>query len=169
MFEEKNNTDKLTDKAFSRLVATSVLGIVICIICLCSSTWAWFGDTAPSKGNVVSAAGQCLLKVSVSDDVNVIETVDISSPETIHFDAGNTYTVTLTLPKNSSSGYLVIDSGEGKIYTDYLEAHKEDVEKTLSFTLEVEEATDFVFTLRWGIYSSDADVRNGENLFIPKQ
>ena len=39
---KKQNNEKLSDKAFARLALTSILGILVCIICLCSTTYAWF-------------------------------------------------------------------------------------------------------------------------------
>lgn len=68
MDKEKKTTDKLTDKAFSRLLFTSVLGIVICLVCLCSATWAWFSDSIPSDNNNIQSASECLLDVSVYKD-----------------------------------------------------------------------------------------------------
>jgi hypothetical protein len=52
---EQQNNQKITDKAFTRFVATSVFGILVCIACLCSSTFAWFNVSQDSSHNIISA------------------------------------------------------------------------------------------------------------------
>ena len=65
---EQQNTEKLSDKAFARLALTSILGILVCIICLCSTTYAWFTGSVRVKGNKFKAADMCLISVSVYKD-----------------------------------------------------------------------------------------------------
>ena len=48
---KKQNNEKLSDKAFARLALTSILGILVCIICLCSTTYAWFTGSAQVDSN----------------------------------------------------------------------------------------------------------------------
>jgi len=186
--------DKLTDKAFMRLIVTSFAAIILCLACLGSTTWALFSDVFPSEKNEIRSAEKCLLTVSVvrnenggastasTDSTESTETGD----ETVFLDkvneeksldlASGTYTVTMTLPKNSASGYLVISCGEQKYYTDFLERHENDVPSTLTFTLKVDagdpvapatEATLAIeFVPRWGIYAGDAHVKNGGTLEV---
>ena len=65
---EQQNNKKLSDKAFARLALTSILGILICIICLCSTTYAWFTGSVQVDSNTLKAADACLLSVSVYKD-----------------------------------------------------------------------------------------------------
>ena len=60
------NNHTLTDKAFSRFLITSVLGILICITCLCSATWAWFSADTSSGSNTLSS-GKFDLDISLTD------------------------------------------------------------------------------------------------------
>ena len=53
---KKQNNEKLSDKAFARLVLTSILGILVCIICLCSTTYAWFSGSVQVDSNTLKAA-----------------------------------------------------------------------------------------------------------------
>ena len=64
---QKNNTENMTDKTFSRLILVSFVGIFICVVCLCSATWAWFVDSTGSATNVISAAGEFAMSVVVTD------------------------------------------------------------------------------------------------------
>ena len=65
---EQQNNEKLSDKAFARLALTSILGILVCIICLCSTTYAWFTGSVQVNNNTLKAADTCLLSVSVYKD-----------------------------------------------------------------------------------------------------
>lgn len=101
---EKKNI-KLTDKSFLRLFVTSILAIAICIICLCSSTWAWFTQSITGAGNELKAADTCLISISVVDE-NGTELTDLENG--VDLTAGVRYTVTISLPKDSASGYYII-------------------------------------------------------------
>ncbi len=48
---EQQNNRKLSDKVFARLALTSILGILVCIICLCSTTYAWFTGSVQVDSN----------------------------------------------------------------------------------------------------------------------
>ena len=146
----------LTDKAFSRLVITSILAIFICIVCLCSTTFAWFNASQMSAGNEIHSVPDCKLTVLVQKDG--IELVDIENG--VELEAYQPYTVTLTLEGGSSSGYCMISAGEDHYVSDYILRHEEEY-KTVSFTLTVETTQTIVFTPRWGIYAKDSDVVDG--------
>ena len=157
---EKSNskTDRLTDKAFSRLVFTSILGILVCVVCLCSSTFAWFTDVAPSARNEINIADECALEVTVTKDG--VPLADIENGVVLEGE----YLVTLSLPANTASGYCVITVGEATYYTDYL-VRSEQLQ-TVSFTLQATSEVTATFTPHWGIYTRNSDVVNGE-LMLP--
>lgn len=62
------NPEKLSDKAFARLALTSILGILVCIICLCPTTYAWFTGSVQGDNHQIQAADARLLSVSVYKD-----------------------------------------------------------------------------------------------------
>ena len=159
---EKQNNEKLSDKAFARLALTSILGILVCIICLCSTTYAWFTGGVQVDNNTLKAADACLLSVSVYKDgaEEALATVNTENPVTLENMQGK-YTVTLTLPKESASGYLIITAGDQNYYSNYLQRNDEN-DQTLTFTLNVATAQTVTFTARWGIYSGTCHVQNGE-------
>ena len=158
----KQELEKLSEKVFLRLIATSIFGVVMCMVCLCSTTWAWFSDSAPSNENEIKTATECLISIEVvpegSDAV-----IDVSGTEDtlgVALAAGN-YTVTMSLPKDSASGYYVIGVGANTYLTDYIVHHDEETPKTKTFTLTLGTDSEVVFTPRWGIYSDESDVTNG--------
>jgi hypothetical protein len=85
--------------------------------------------------------------------------VDCSESKALSLSDG-TYTVTLTLPSESGSGYLVLKVGSKSYYTDFIGRHEQSEPQTLSFTLEMQngEDVDVVFMPRWGICASEFDV-----------
>ena len=159
---KKQNTDKLTDKAFLRLILTSFLAIGICLVCLCSTTWAWFSEDVSSQKNALRSSS-CLLNVAVAEDGTIVKDADT---ETVTLKQGVVYTFTLSLPKYSSSGYCIIVAGENKYYSEYLTAHKNEEAKIVSFYVTVESDREVFFKVRWGIYSGTCDVQRDTTLMI---
>ena len=131
---KKQNNEKLSDKAFARLALTSILGILVCIICLCSTTYAWFTGSVQVDNNTFKAADACLLSVSVYKDGAEKAIIDTENATTLECEG--TYTVTLTLPKESASGYLVLTVDGQEYYSDYLQRN-DDTDGALTFTLNV--------------------------------
>ena len=161
--DNQNNKFKLADKAFSRLLITSLSAIFACIICLCSTTYAWFTQTLPSKNNTIQVAEDCLLEVTVEDENGAVLA---NIEEGVELQAGIKYTVTLTLPKDTGSGYCLISDGENTYYTDYILRHTDDEIHMVSFWVMVEETKEIKFTPRWGIYNRESDVVD-DSLIIP--
>ena len=160
---EQQNTKALSDKAFARLALTSILGILVCIVSLCSTTYAWFTHGVQSSSNRIQAAEECLLSVSVVKDDAEEVVIDTQSPITLVCEGE--YTVTLTLPKESASGYVVISVDGSEYYSDYL-LRSEESDQTLTFTILVGNEKSVSFTARWGIHSHISDVVQGEQLVI---
>ncbi len=170
--DEKVN--KLTDKTFNRLLITAVAGILICIVLLCSSTYAWYSATLNGGKNAIKTSGECLLQISVAKDGENLTLSDGS----LTLEKDVTYTVTLTMPKDSSSGYCVITTAGGVYRTEYLARHTEDTPTEISFTISIahqldENGVDITpdtvtvgFNTHWGIYSGEVNVSDGGALEI---
>ncbi len=159
-----NNIDekKLTDKAFSHAIISSLIAIFICLICLCSSTWAWFTDSVEFGGGTLKA-GECLLEIKVQDELGT-EIEDIDSG--VALNAG-IYTVTLTLPKDSTSGYCIIETETTSYYSDYILHHDNDTPMVVTFYVDVKSSQTVKFVERWGVYSGDIDVEDNGTLTLP--
>ena len=162
MQKQNNNTQKLTEHTFSRLMLSSVLGILLCIVCLCSTTFAWFSDSVPSAGNTISTAKDCLLTVTVLDGGGELDNID----EGVVLTAGVEYLVTLSLPADTASGYCIILADGVEYRTNYIRRHNDSAPRELSFILTVGEDKTVTFTSHWGIYSAECSVEAGR-LDIP--
>ena len=157
--KEKMNAQPTSDKAFNRLIFSSVLSIVLCLFLLCSTTYAWFTDSVTQSSNTITAAGNCHLEIAVNDGVSDLDKID----EGITLVKDTVYTVTIKLPQGSSSGYCVISVGAMKYYSDYIRA--EEAPKTLTFNVVAQDTFNNVtFTTKWGLHSrtgESADVKDG--------
>ena len=154
---EKENIEKnehMTEKAFLRLIGTSIATLVLTLVLLCSTTWAWFSKDISSSQNQIQA-GQGSLTVTVKDSLD--QEINIDAPIKL---SGGTYKVILTLPAGSASGYCVIGYNGMSYHTQYIEKNTGTEPKTLSFDLIIPDgnAKDVVFEERWGIYSGDIAV-----------
>ena len=162
---KENSENKMSDKAFNRLIFTSVLSIVLCLVLLCSTTYAWFADGVTQGGNEIKAANECLLSVTVTKNGESTPLENIESGVTLN--EGATYRVDLSLPKDSSSGYCIISVGANQYFSEYLTRHDSDAPKTLTFYVKCDATFDNVtFTSHWGIYSRDCDVYADNTLVI---
>ena len=154
METQKNIPDKLTDKAFSRLMLTSVLGILVCIVCLCSATWAWFSTDTSFDGNKVSS-GEFNISVSVTDANSTVTTLTENAVgETAYtFENEGIYTVTLKMTADTtvSKGFCRMSVGGDTYYTASINTDTDP----FTFTVEVKEAgVTVTFYPSWGYPSA---------------
>lgn len=166
MKKQNNSTDKLTDKAFSRLMLTFVLGILVCIMCLCSATWAWFSADISSDSNTLGT-GIFGLNVAITDangtPVTISERDDGISVCTLG-EAGQ-YTVTLTMTEDTTvtKGFCTM-----KVAEDSYQTASINIEETNPFVFTLDAAKDCMtvtFSPSWGLPAS-ADVEYGGTLVI---
>lgn len=157
--------EKLNDKAFLRLAITSIAAILVCIVCLCSTTFAWFSDSIPNKGNQITTASKCELSVTVQNSSSEIIYLDENGSAVLP--AGE-YSVTLSLPKDNASCYVIISAqAPNQSYrTKYIASHTDNTAHTISFTLIVQSEKSVTFTTKWGIYSGSTDVDHQGTLTI---
>lgn len=166
MEKQNKNTDKLTDKAFSRLIITSVLGILVCIMCLCSATWAWFSADVSSANNTLSS-GKFDLSVAIVDENEAPVTVsamDNGAYSCVLSEAG-LYTVTLKITDDTTAtkGFCTVKVGENTYRTDSIRA---EGEKTFIFKIKTPEPNlTLTFIPAWGV-PADASVGHGGTLSI---
>ena len=162
MSKEKNLTEKkenLKDGSLVRLFITFFLGFLACCLCFCSMSWAWFNDVSSTGASTITS-GECSLSATIVKDdgtgnVTAIGTVSAQGTQSSVLDMETgTYIVTITLPANSASGYLVIHQDGGKTYySEYLQRNSS--EQSITFNLDLSTAHQSVtFTARWGIYSN---------------
>ena len=165
------NDKKLTDKVFSQSLLVSILSILLCVVALCSITYAWFTTNVSSGENVIESSRFALdIKVIDKNDspIDVIDNDDGTYRCT--FESVGVYTVVLKMTDDTtaSKGYceITINSTDKK--------QTEPISKDTSvgidpfiFTIEItRENTVIVFEPKWGI-SASSDISNREQLEVP--
>ena len=61
--------EKISDRAFTRVLISTICGILLCMICLAGTTWAWFISNVEGPGSVMSIA-------SISVDATLLQGED---------------------------------------------------------------------------------------------
>jgi hypothetical protein len=185
IFDSKD--EKITEKAFVQSVVISVVGILLCIVALCSATFCWFtGETESNRNTLVSGSFDLSVAVAESnaetesdaeiESESMIAVVPHTQKEgvwTCSITKPGTYTVTLTLKDGSSvKGHCIVTVGEDTPkHTDAIigEHTANDADAPLSnpftFTFTVTEASDekpvtVTFEPRWGV-AVTFDIPNG--------
>ena len=156
-FETKE--EKITEKAFTHSLFISIASILICIVLLCSITFAWFSEDVSNNTNKVEAGRFDIGEKSVV----LIETsgeTEVSANESgVYTLAEGTYRVTVELDaETTAKGYCIITVNGTKYYTDVVvnEQTKNNIYTTPNspFTFELvipEGGATVTFDSRWGI------------------
>jgi hypothetical protein len=176
IFDSKD--EKISDKAFVQSVVISVIGILLCIVALCSATFCWFTDGTQSNSNTLTS-GRFDLQIEVIKqtpltDASAQEGTEgadgaTTTPETIEINEQSgvftcvlpkgTYTVRLSLTEDSNvKGHCLVWVGDGEaMHTDAVideqNANYEGNAYTnpFVFTITVTETTEVRFEPRWGV------------------
>ncbi len=140
--EEKDN--------LTAMLMPSVLGILLCAVCLMGSTWAWFTATQSTATQTIQAADY-----NVSAVVKSGETEIAAENGTYTLTQGE-YTVTLAASGEATTGYCILDFSGTKTYT-------EQISKGTSITLNIKinEPVVLEITDVWGTYAGDKTITTG--------
>lgn len=150
--------EKSPDALFHRTLLTSILGIVLCTVCLAGSTWAWFTTESISvEGNVLVAANFSGT-VTVAAAEGTIAVNHDKGCQMADLAAGIPYEVTL-VAAGEAAGYARVTLGEAHHYTPPLQ--KGD---TLHFNVIPDGNVTMKVCFIWGSFSGEADISEGITL-----
>lgn len=134
------------------LLLPSILSIFICLICLCSATWAWFTTNINIENATIKAANYGVdVEVKLEEIVEPVKTLE-------YLLNTGTYTVTLTSNGNATTGYNKIKIDDKELYTEQLYTNSKDGKKqkiTFTIVIEDEEEHNVSFIPVWGTYSGN--------------
>ena len=166
MEEQINQTTKLTDKAFSRFIGTAMLGILVCIACLCSATWAWFNAGNGSQPSTIKGGSfdqEISIEILGSGGEVVLSPIG-KTKQSCELELGKSYTITLSPTADTTvKGYCIITVNGEKYNTESFGIDTDDVDETIAFTLTLPDGvgvTEVTFESHWGI-AVDKHVENG--------
>ena len=158
--------EKITEKAFFQSLIISVVSILLCLVALCSMTYAWFtGETSSGENTIKSGCFD--LDISVTQSNQGTATAGIIEPTDKNEENGNciyklssgTYVVVLNLNTSSTAkGHCIVEIGNVEKHTDVIigqnTANPEEYIKNSPFTFTLvikEENTVVSFKPHWGI------------------
>ena len=113
MFYNTGN-EKVTEKIFLRAMISSVLGIILCTVCLAGMTWAWFSDSVTSHSSNITSA-RFSVEVTVNKGTDNTE-IHLTDGEYILEQSSEKYKVTLKATGTASTVYCKVNINE-VIYT----------------------------------------------------
>ena len=158
------NDEKLTEKAFSHSLIVSVISIVLCLVVLCSATYAWFVSETASASNTLMS-GSFDLEVSINN-IDTASAVDVTEGQNGVWSCtlpSGSYTVSLTRVEGSTSnGYCYVTVGTGSAQpTATVVENTTAGEPDFTFTITVTEETAVKLEPWWGIPANPLIVNNG--------
>lgn len=153
------------------LLLPSVLGIAVCMLTLCSLTWAWFTATVNTSTTTIQSAniavhmyGATAVEPSTNEDTaeafaaeNGLTLLEVEKKYTVQLTDGK---IKFTMNGNAKMAYLEIQVGNGTAlqYTDYLEKNVSDSEDTIyAIALGNDSVTSVFVTLKWGPHPASLD------------
>lgn len=143
--------------SLTALLMPSLLGVAICLVCLCSLTWAWFTATQNSGVQPIQSA---TATVTASLNDTALGELKVGEPCSLN----DTGTLTLHMAGDAQYAYVVIKVGGTECRTGYLSANKD-------YTITVNESG-ATLTLCWGKQddqSGTAVVENGGSIGTAQQ
>ena len=146
--------EKITEKAFSQSLIISVVSILLCLVALCSVTWAWFSEDVTSSSNTIKT-GDCTVTVSVMNETTEIP---LNATGTYTFEAGKSYQITITSTGSAESTYCKLEIGGQDFYTEQVSTSEPN--NTITFALAFDAPTEVEIITRWGTYHIPNDARD---------
>ena len=171
------NNDKVSDKSLSRIILSSIAGILICGVCLASLTWAWFSSSVTSISNNITTAYFLPGFIFKKQNGTVIYPVKMEDGS-YQLDGGE-YTVTITARGSASTGYCNVKlklSDNDIIYTYHtVQLYPGDGSggspSAVVFTVNATNTFYLTVTSQWGTYAKPEGeaLIGGDITVIPQQ
>ena len=94
--------EKITEKSFSRVLISSVCSILLCMMCLAGTTWAWFAASVENTDNVIEIA-----YVSVDTTLKMGD-VELAPVDGTYYTGAGQYTLTLRPTTNATDSQRTV-------------------------------------------------------------
>ncbi len=148
------NRTEMTDISFYRLLFPSILGIIICTVCLAGLTWAWFSSNVTSSATTITAAN-----FEVTTTVKVDGGGDVApSSEGVYTLSSGEYEVTLTASGTASTGYCKVILDGQKYYVQLFPTPADGKPNTITFSVNVgPEGSSLDIKYSWGTHVTQSD------------
>lgn len=151
-YRAKHAAKEKRSDGLMHILAPSMLAICICAICLCGASWAWF-TASTSTGTAQIQSSSYKLSYQIGSD-----TAELAETGTAYTLTSDTTVITLKATGTAgATGYCSIKIGDETYYTEQI-----FVDGTFTFTVNAAAGTEITLTPKWGTYSHDATLHNGD-------
>ena len=158
--------EKVSEKAFLRIMLSSIFGILICGICLAGLTWAWFTSSISSTANTITAAKFTVNISVIEKETNTpLTRTEEDGAYKYGLTAGKKYTVTVKASGSATTGYckveLKLSDNNIKTYRTIQLYPAGGQGKPQSVDFTVDAAQDLVLTItpQWGTFAKEQSER----------
>ena len=149
---------KVSDKSLSRIMLSSVLGVLICGICLVGLIWAWFSSSVTSNSNNITTANFTVdIRVTQVGDETPLSPTEENGKYTYTLSAGTEYAVIITALGDAEKygGYCSVSYlRETPYHTVQLyPGSNENKIHLVTFTVSASESSSLIIAPQWGTYA----------------
>lgn len=152
----KHATKEKRSDGLMHILAPSMLAICICAVCLCGVSWAWF-TASTSTGTTAIQSSSYKLSYQIGSD-----TAELAEVKTVTVSESGSCKITLSATGTAgATGYCSIKIGDKTYYTEQI-----FVNGAFTFTVNAATGTEITLTPKWGTYSHDATLHNGDVITV---
>lgn len=144
----QNKYKKDADSAFLRLFASSIMGILLCIVCMGGLTWAWFNQSVTGNTESIHSASYSISISVVQNSTSGDITVSPGADRKYTLEAGKVYAVTLSATGDATTGYCKVTVNGTDYHTTQMAPGN-----TVTFTIDCTAAATVEFSPNWMTYS----------------
>ena len=147
---------KVSEKVMLVRVATTVAIVVMCLVAMSLSAFAYFSYNLTSGSNIIRAANFGIeveiQEVQENGENSKIEVTDSKKHFSASLKAGKTYSITLTPAKSSTAktGFVVVTIGDKTYHTQQLGIDGETKTDKITFRITTDTDTGVTFLACWG-------------------
>lgn len=128
-----------------RMLAPSVVSIILCAICLFGTSWAWFTVTQKKTVDPIQTASYTGAVIVNNEAVSAVQSEKGITAYTVSLKANTLYTITIKANGDASTGYYIVCFGGQEYYTKQILKGE-----SITFTANFAEAGDMTIIPQWG-------------------
>ncbi|MEG0228699.1 MAG: hypothetical protein RR869_10505 [Lachnospiraceae bacterium] len=126
------------------ILAPSILGIALCIFCLCGTSWAWLTATSTSGTAKIQTATYTVSVTAKQGETVISGSTENSGITKFTLEAGKSYNITLTPTGTATSGFCKVTFENVDYYTEQLATG------FMSFVVHASQNSILTITPEWG-------------------
>lgn len=152
---------KVSDKEFTRIMISSVFGIMLCVMCLAGLTWAWFsGSVSSAANNITAASFNIQIDVKVKDTETTVPHTVENGIYSFSLENNKVYDVKITADGTATTGYCEVIFGGNRYHTIQIFNNSDesnsgsllstDRPQEITFTVNATDSTLLKIVPQWG-------------------